>query len=78
MGFDWSDNIHHVPFGLITQGGRKLSTREGRIILLENVLNDAIDLARKQIDEKNPDLPQADEVAKSVGVGAVVFHDLKK
>ncbi|BAP85807.1 arginyl-tRNA synthase [Paucilactobacillus hokkaidonensis JCM 18461] len=77
MGFDWSDNIHHVPFGLITQGGRKLSTREGRIILLENVLNDAIDLARKQIDEKNPDLPQADEVAKSVGVGAVVFHDLK-
>lgn len=77
MGFDWSDNIHHIPFGLITQGGRKLSTREGRIILLENVLNDAIELARKQIDEKNPDLPNADEVAKEVGVGAVVFHDLK-
>lgn len=77
MGFDWSDNIHHIPFGLITQGGRKLSTREGRIILLENVLNDAIELACKQIDEKNPDLPNADEVAKEVGVGAVVFHDLK-
>lgn len=77
MGFDWSDNIHHVPFGLITQGGRKLSTREGRIILLENVLNDAIELARKQIAEKNPDLSHAEEVAKQVGVGAVVFHDLK-
>ncbi|WP_137597757.1 arginine--tRNA ligase [Paucilactobacillus kaifaensis] len=77
MGFDWSDNIHHIPFGLITQGGRKLSTREGHIILLENVLNDAIELARKQIDEKNPDLPNDDEVAKEVGVGAVVFHDLK-
>ncbi len=77
MGFDWSDDIHHIPFGLITQGGRKLSTREGRVILLENVLDDAINLARKQIAEKNPDLKNADEVAKQVGVGAVVFHDLK-
>lgn len=77
MGFDWADEIHHIPFGLITQGGRKLSTREGRVILLENVLDDAIDLARKQIAQKNPDLKNADEVAKQVGVGAVVFHDLK-
>ncbi|KIS02876.1 arginine--tRNA ligase [Paucilactobacillus wasatchensis] len=77
LGFDWSDDIHHIQFGLITQGGRKLSTREGRVILLENVLDDAIKLARKQIDEKNPELAHADEVAKAVGVGAVVFHDLK-
>lgn len=77
LGFDWADDIHHVPFGLITQGGRKLSTREGRVILLENVLNDAISLARKQIAEKNPDLKNAEEVAQQVGVGAVVFHDLK-
>jgi arginyl-tRNA synthetase len=77
LGFDWADNIHHIPFGLITQGGRKLSTREGRVILLENVLNDAISLARKQIAEKNPDLKNAEEVAQQVGVGAVVFHDLK-
>lgn len=77
LGFDWADDIHHIPFGLITQGGRKLSTREGRVILLENVLNDAISLARKQIAEKNPDLKNAEEVAQQVGVGAVVFHDLK-
>ena len=77
MDYDWPDSIHHIPFGLITQGGRKLSTRKGHIILLEVVLNDAIDLAKKQIAEKNPTLANADKVAEQVGVGAVVFHDLK-
>ncbi|WP_099975046.1 arginine--tRNA ligase [Lactobacillus terrae] len=77
MGYDWSDDIHHIEFGLITTGGKKLSTRKGRVILLENVLNDAVDLAKKQINEKNPDLKNKDEVAEAVGVGAVVFHDLK-
>ncbi|MFC6322167.1 arginine--tRNA ligase [Companilactobacillus baiquanensis] len=77
MGYDWSDDIHHIEFGLITNGGKKLSTRKGRVILLENVLNDAVDLAKKQIEEKNPDLKDKDQVAESVGVGAVVFHDLK-
>ncbi|KRK63654.1 arginyl-tRNA synthetase [Companilactobacillus tucceti DSM 20183] len=77
MGYDWADDIHHIEFGLITNGGKKLSTRKGRVILLENVLNDAVDLAKKQIEEKNPDLKDKDQVAESVGVGAVVFHDLK-
>ncbi|WP_225046991.1 arginine--tRNA ligase [Lacticaseibacillus kribbianus] len=77
MGYDWADDIHHIPFGLITSGGKKLSTRKGNIILLERVLNDAIALAKKQIAEKHPDLANADEVAHQVGVGAVVFHDLK-
>lgn len=77
MGFAWSDDIYHVPFGLITQGGKKLSTRKGKIVLLEKVLNEAIDSAKDQITEKNPDLPNKDEVARQVGVGAVVFHDLK-
>jgi arginyl-tRNA synthetase len=77
MGYDWSDNIHHIPFGLITEGGRKLSTRKGHIILLEEVLDDAMQLAKKQIAEKNPTLANADKVAEQVGVGAVVFHDLK-
>ncbi|AKP66790.1 arginine--tRNA ligase [Companilactobacillus ginsenosidimutans] len=77
MGYDWSDDIHHIEFGLITNNGKKLSTRKGRVILLENVLNDAVDLAKKQIEEKNPNLKNKDEVAESVGVGAVVFHDLK-
>ncbi|KRN88504.1 arginine--tRNA ligase [Ligilactobacillus ceti] len=77
MGYDWSDDIHHVPFGLITSGGKKLSTRSGRVILLEDVLNDAVDLAEKQIEEKNPTLPNKEQVAEEVGVGAVIFHDLK-
>lgn len=77
MGFDWSDDMHHIAFGLITQGGKKLSTRKGKIVLLEEVLNQAIDSAKEQISEKNPDLENKDEVAKQVGVGAVIFHDLK-
>lgn len=77
MGYDWADDIHHIPFGLITSGGKKLSTRAGRVILLEDVLHDAVDLATKQIEEKNPSLPNKEQVAHEVGVGAVVFHDLK-
>ncbi|MEE0004373.1 MAG: arginine--tRNA ligase, partial [Ligilactobacillus ruminis] len=77
MGYDWSDDIHHIPFGLITKDGKKLSTRSGRIVLLEEVLDDAVKLAQKQIEEKNPALENKAEVAEAVGVGAVVFHDLK-
>lgn len=77
MGYDWADDIQHIPFGLITENGKKLSTRQGRVILLEKVLNDAIALAHQQIEAKNPTLPNKDEVAKQVGVGAVIFHDLK-
>lgn len=77
MGFDWSDDMHHIPFGLITQGGKKLSTRKGKIVLLEEVLNEAIQSAKEQISEKNPDLENKDVVAKQVGIGAVIFHDLK-
>lgn len=77
MGEDWSDDIHHIPFGLITQGGKKLSTRAGRVILLEEVLDDAVKLAEEQIAAKNPNLKNKEKVADQVGVGAVIFHDLK-
>ena len=77
MNFEWSDDMHHIPFGLITKDGKKLSTRKGKIVLLEEVLNEAIALADAQISEKNPTLENKDEVARQVGVGAVVFHDLK-
>lgn len=77
MNFEWSDDMHHIPFGLITKDGKKLSTRKGKIVLLEEVLNEAIALAHAQISEKNPTLENKDEVARQVGVGAVVFHDLK-
>lgn len=77
MGRDWAEDMIHVPFGLITLNGKKLSTRKGKIILLEVVLNDAINLAFQQINEKNPTLANKEAVAKEVGVGAVIFHDLK-
>lgn len=77
MGFDWAKDVHHIPFGLITKDGKKLSTRKGKIVLLIEVLEEAIQSAREQIAEKNPNLENADEIAEQVGVGAVIFHDLK-
>ncbi|MTV82606.1 arginine--tRNA ligase [Secundilactobacillus folii] len=77
MGLPSAKNLHHIPFGLITVNGKKLSTRSGRIILLDAVLDDAIEMAQKQIAEKNPDLPNKAEVAQQVGVGAIIFGDLK-
>lgn len=77
MGVKSAENLHHIPFGLITVNGKKLSTRSGRIILLDEVLDAAIELAGKQINEKNPDLANKDEIARQVGVGAIIFGDLK-
>lgn len=77
LGFNWWDQIEHISFGLMNLNGQKMSTRKGNVVSLEDVLHDSIDLARKQISEKNPDLANPDEVAKQVGVGAVIFHDLK-
>lgn len=77
MGNDWSEDMIHIAFGLITINGRKMSTRKGEIVLLENVLNEASELALEQIEQKNPTLKDKETVAKQVGIGAVVFHDLK-
>ena len=77
MGFDWSDDMIHVDFGLVTKNRQKLSTRKGNIILLEPTLLEAISRAKSQIEAKNPDLEDKDAVARAVGVGAVKFYDLK-
>lgn len=77
MGYPWSDDIHHIEFGLVTQNGEKLSTRKGKVVLLEDVLKEAVSLSRKQIEEKNPELENKDEVAHAVGTGAVIFFDLR-
>lgn len=77
MGLKSAPNLEHVPFGLITVDGKKLSTRSGRIILLDQVLEESVALAAKEINKKNPDLKNKSEVAKQVGVGAIVFGDLK-
>lgn len=77
MGYDWSDDITHVPFGLVTKDGKKLSTRKGNVILLEPTIAEAVKRAQDQIDAKNPNLANKEEVAHAVGVGAIKFYDLK-
>ena len=77
MGFDWSDDMVHVSFGLVTKNKKKLSTRKGNIIRLEPTLDEAEARALTQIEAKNPGLENKEAVAHAVGVGAVKFYDLK-
>ncbi len=77
MGFEWSRECKHIPFGLMRMEGQKMSTRRGKVLFLEDVLNEAVDRARELIRSKSPGLANADAVAEAIGVGAVVFGDLK-
>ncbi|MEG0260449.1 MAG: arginine--tRNA ligase [Lysinibacillus sp.] len=77
MGYAWAENYEHVPFGMMLKDGKKMSTRKGKVVLLANVLEEAILSARQNIEQKNPTLAQKELVAKQVGVGAVLFNDLK-
>lgn len=72
----YTDNLVHVPFGMVHLKNGKMSTREGNIIKLEDLLNEAISRSKEIIETKNPNLKNKDEVAKRVGVGAVIFNDL--
>lgn len=76
MGYEWSKDLIHVPYGFVSLEDGKLSTRDGNVIFLEDLLNEAIAKTRDIIKEKNPELENMEEVAQQVGVGAVVFHDL--
>ncbi|XOK63460.1 arginine--tRNA ligase [Paenibacillus elgii] len=76
MGYDWSKQMMHVPFGKVSLEGAKLSTRKGNVINLEDLLGKAIEKTREIIEEKNPNLENKDEVARKVGVGAIIFNDL--
>ena len=76
MGYDWSDKLVHVPYGKISINGQKLATRTGNVVLLEELFADAVSRVRKIIEEKSPDRENKDEIAKSVGIGAVVFNQL--
>lgn len=76
MGYPWAKNLVHVPFGLVSLESGKLSTRNGHVVLMEDLLNEAVDKTRKIIDEKNADLENKDEIANIVGIGAVIFNDL--
>lgn len=76
MGYDWSKDLVHVPFGLVSLEDGKLSTRKGKVVLMEDLLDEAVKKTMGIINDKNPDLPDKEEVAKEVGIGAVIFDDL--
>ncbi|WP_445667244.1 arginine--tRNA ligase [Paenibacillus sp. FSL K6-1558] len=77
MEYDWADHCEHIPFGLMRFEGRKMSTRRGKVVFLQEVLDEAVARALQIIQEKNPNLEQAEQVAEAVGVGAIIFGDLR-
>ncbi len=77
MGYEWAKDCIHVGFGLVKFKDKKLSSRKGEVILLEDLLNMSIDKIRNVIEEKNPNLSNKDGVSKKVGIGAIVFTYLK-
>ncbi|MCJ8010702.1 arginine--tRNA ligase [Paenibacillus sp. KQZ6P-2] len=77
MGMAWADSCTHVPFGLMKFEGKKMSTRRGKIVVLEDVLDEAVARAMDIINEKNPELDNKQQVANAVGIGAIIFGDLK-
>lgn len=77
LGNDWAPSqLVHIPYGLVSLEGAKLSTRSGNIIYAEDILLEAISKVKEVIEEKNPELTNKDEVAQMVGVGAIIFNDL--
>ena len=78
MGLEWEPRVEHIDFGMMRLPEGKMSTRAGRVVFLDDVLDDAVAEATRIIEEKNPDLADARATAEAVGVGAVVFNDLKR
>ncbi len=71
------DNLEHVSFGMVLQNGKKMSTRKGKLVKLEDVIREAKNIAYKYVSDKNPNLDDIDKIAERIGVGAVIFNDLK-
>lgn len=76
MGYEWARDCVHVPFGMVSLEDGTMSTREGRVVFLEDVLNRAVSQTRDIILEKNPQAQNVDEIAHQVGIGAVLFQEL--
>lgn len=76
MGYDWANQCVHVPFGMVRLEEGTMSTRHGRVVFLEDVLNGAIEKTREIIEDKNPNIENLEEITSQVGIGAVVFNEL--
>ncbi|MBG9791711.1 arginine--tRNA ligase [Paenibacillus dendritiformis] len=77
MGYAWAEDCEHVAFGLMTFNGKKMSTRRGKVVFLDEVLNEAVAKAMAIVEEKNPQSPDKESIAEAIGVGAIVFGDVK-
>ncbi|MTI49502.1 arginine--tRNA ligase [Sporosalibacterium faouarense] len=76
LDYEWAQDCIHVPFGMVSLEEGTMSTRKGRVVFLEDVLNKAVEQTKKIIEERNPNLENKEKVAEQVGVGAVVFQEL--
>ncbi len=76
MQHEWAKDLIHIPFGRVSHEGRRIQTRKGNVVLLEEVLTGAVERVSEIIKEKNPELENKEEIAKEVGIGAVIFNDL--
>lgn len=76
LGYEWARSCVHVPFGLVSLEDGTMSTREGRVVFLEDVLNKSIEKTKEIIMEKNPEGLDIDKISKDVGIGAVIFQEL--
>ena len=76
MGFEWSKDLVHTPFGMVALEEGTMSTRKGRVVFLEDVLKQAVEKTKEIVLSKNPNAKNVEQIAKQVGVGAVVFQEL--
>ena len=76
MGYEWSKDLIHVPFGMVSLEEGTMSTRKGRVVFLEDVLKQAVEKTKEIVLSKNPNAKNVEQIAKQVGVGAVVFQEL--
>jgi arginyl-tRNA synthetase len=76
MGNDYANHLIHIPYGLVSLKDGKISSRKGNVIFAEDILRESINKTTSIIEEKNPDIPNKEEVAKQIGIGAIIFNDL--
>ncbi|MBK5251795.1 MAG: arginine--tRNA ligase [Peptostreptococcaceae bacterium] len=76
MGDEWAEDCIHVPFGMVALEDGTMSTRKGRVVFLEDVLKKAVERTNEIIEKKNPNLENKYEVARQIGIGAVMFQEL--
>ena len=76
MGYDWSDDCVHIPFGMVSLEDGTMSTRKGKVVFLLDVLNNAIDKTREIVKEKNAGGDDLEKTSREVGIGAIIFQEL--